>query len=146
MHGRSRGVEFYKTAFGAVEVMRLPGKDGKLMHAAIQIGGATLMLVDEMPEWGALSPKSLNGTPVTIHLYVSDVDAFFDRAVKAGARAKMPVADMFWGRPLRRSRRSVRPQLVGRHAAARGDTGRDPGSTEGHAAVRRGQAAALGRW
>jgi uncharacterized glyoxalase superfamily protein PhnB len=55
------------------------------------------MLVDEMPEWGALSPKSLHGTPVTIHLYVEDVDAFVDRAVKAGASLKMPVADMFWG-------------------------------------------------
>jgi PhnB protein len=95
--GAAEAIEFYKKAFGAVETMRLPGKDGKLMHAAIQIGGATIMLVDEMPEWGALSPKSLNGTPVTIHLYVEAVDAFFDRAVKAGATAKMPVADMFWG-------------------------------------------------
>ncbi len=95
--GAAEAIDFYKKAFGAVEMMRLPGKDGKLMHAAIQIGGATIMLVDEMPEWGALSPKSLNGTPVTIHLYVEDVDRFFDRAVKAGATAKMPVADMFWG-------------------------------------------------
>jgi PhnB protein len=95
--GAAEAIAFYKKAFGAVETMRLPGKDGKLMHAAIQIGKGTIMLVDEMPEWGALSPKSLNGTPVTIHLFVDDVDAFFDRAVKAGATAKMPVADMFWG-------------------------------------------------
>jgi uncharacterized glyoxalase superfamily protein PhnB len=95
--GAADAIEFYKKAFGAVEMVRLPGKSGKLMHAAVQIRGATIMLVDEMPEWGALSPKSLNGTPVTIHLYVDDVDAFVDRAVKAGATVKMPVADMFWG-------------------------------------------------
>jgi len=95
--GAAAAIAFYKKAFGAVEMMRLPGKGGKLMHAAIQIGGATIMLVDEMPEWGALSPKSLNGTPVTIHLYVDDVDSFVERASKAGATVKMPVADMFWG-------------------------------------------------
>src|SRR5262249_50258699 len=80
--GAADAVEFYKKAFGAVEMMRLPGKDGKLMHASIQIGGATVMLVDELPQWGCRSPKSLKGTPVTIHLYVDDVDAFMDRAVK----------------------------------------------------------------
>ena len=95
--GAADAINFYRKAFGAVETMRLPGKDGRLMHAAIQIGRASIMLVDEMPEWGALSPKSLKGTPVTIHLYVDDVDAFVDRAVKAGATLKMPVADMFWG-------------------------------------------------
>jgi PhnB protein len=95
--GAADAISFYRKAFGAVETMRLPGKDGKLMHAAIQIGGASIMLVDEMPEWGALSPKSLKGTPVTIHLYVEDVDAFVERAVQAGATLKMPVADMFWG-------------------------------------------------
>jgi PhnB protein len=95
--GAADAINFYREAFGAVETMRLPGKDGKLIHAAIQIGGASVMLVDEMPEWGALSPKSLKGTPVTIHLYVEDVDAFVDRALKAGATLKMPVADMFWG-------------------------------------------------
>jgi uncharacterized glyoxalase superfamily protein PhnB len=77
--------------------MRLAGPSGKLMHAGIRIGAAPIMLVDEMPEWGALSPKALNGTPVAIHLYVDDVDAFVARAVKAGATLKMPVADMFWG-------------------------------------------------
>ena len=95
--GAAQAIDFYKKAFGAVEVMRLPGKDGRLMHAALEIGRATIMLADEMPEWGSLSPTSLKGTPVTIHLYVDDVDAFFARAVKAGATAKMPVADMFWG-------------------------------------------------
>jgi uncharacterized glyoxalase superfamily protein PhnB len=95
--GAADAIEFYKRAFGAVETFRLPGQEGKLMHAAVEIGRATIMLVDEMPEWGSLSPKSLNGTPVTIHLYVDDVDAFVERAVAAGATVKMPVADMFWG-------------------------------------------------
>ena len=95
--GAADAIDFYKKAFGAIETTRLPGKDGRLMHAAIEIGGASIMLVDEMPQWGSLSPKSLKGTPVTIHLYVADVDAFVDRAVKAGATLKMPVADMFWG-------------------------------------------------
>lgn len=95
--GAADALAFYKKAFGAEEMMRLPGPNGKLMHAAIQIRGATVMLVDEMPEHGALSPKSLKGTPVTIHLNVDDVDAFVSRAVKSGATVKMPVADMFWG-------------------------------------------------
>jgi len=67
------------------------------MHAAIGIGDSTVMLVDEMPEWGALGPKALKGSPVTIHLYVDDVDAFVARAVKAGAKITMPVEDQFWG-------------------------------------------------
>ena len=95
--GAANAIKFYKKAFGAVETMRLPGRDGRLMHAAMRIGGASIMLADEMPEWGALSPKSLKGTPVTIHLYVNDVDEFVGRAVKAGATLKLPVADMFWG-------------------------------------------------
>jgi PhnB protein len=95
--GAADAIAFYKKAFGAVEKGRLAGKDGKLMHASIDVCGASVMLVDEMREWGALSPKALKGTPVTIHLYVDDVDQFVKRAVKAGAAVKMPVADMFWG-------------------------------------------------
>ncbi|MEO7338181.1 MAG: VOC family protein [Caldimonas sp.] len=90
-------IEFYKKAFGAVETSRLPGPDGRLMHAAVKIGDSTLMLVDEMPEWGALGPKALKGSPVTVHLYTADVDAVFAQAVAAGAKTTMPVADMFWG-------------------------------------------------
>jgi PhnB protein len=90
-------IEFYKTAFGAVELTRLPGRGGKLMHGSVRIGDSVLMLVDEMPEWGALGPKSLKGSPVTIHLYVIDVDAAVAQAVAAGAKVTMPVADMFWG-------------------------------------------------
>ena len=90
-------IEFYKKAFGAVEEVRLLGPQGRIMHAMIRIGDSPIMLMDEMPEWGALGPKALKGSPVTIHLYVEDVDAVVDRAVKAGAKITMPVADMFWG-------------------------------------------------
>ena len=95
--GAADAIEFYKQAFGAVEESRLPGPGGKVMHALIRIGGSAIMLVDEAPEWGMLGPKSLKGSPVTIHLYVDDTDAFVARAVKAGAKVTMPVADMFWG-------------------------------------------------
>jgi PhnB protein len=95
--GAAKAIEFYKSAFGAEECARLPGPDGRLMHAAVKIGDSHVMLVDEMPEWGALGPKSLKGSPVTIHLYVDDVDAVVARAVKAGAKVTMPVADQFWG-------------------------------------------------
>src|SRR5574341_873263 len=95
--GAAQAIEFYKKAFGAVELARLPGPRGKLMHAMSRIGDSAVVLVDEMPEWGALGPKSLKGSPVTIHLYVDDADAFVARAVKAGAKVTMPVDDMFWG-------------------------------------------------
>jgi len=95
--GAAEAIEFYKKAFGAVEGARLPGPDGKLMHAMIRIGDSAVMLVDEMPQAGALGPKSLKGSPVTIHLYVEDVDAVVKRAVSLGARVTMPVDDMFWG-------------------------------------------------
>lgn len=90
-------IDFYKRAFGAIEMVRLPGPDGKLMHAAIAIDGAPVMLVDSNPAWNARSPKMLGGTPVSLHLYVADADAAAARAVAAGAKTIMPVADMFWG-------------------------------------------------
>jgi uncharacterized glyoxalase superfamily protein PhnB len=96
-HDAGAAIDFYVKAFGAVEVGRLPGPDGRLWHGLIRIGDAALMLVDEFPEQGSLSPKALNGSPVTIHLYVGDVDATVARAVDAGATLTMPVADMFWG-------------------------------------------------
>jgi PhnB protein len=95
--GAADAIEFYKKAFNAVEMARLPGKDGKLMHASIRIGDSVVMLVDENPGFGMLGPKSLKGSPVTIHLYVEDADAFAARAVAAGAKITMPLADMFWG-------------------------------------------------
>jgi uncharacterized glyoxalase superfamily protein PhnB len=95
--GAAGAIEFYKKAFGAVEAARLPGPDGKLMHGMIRINGSPVMLVDENPQWGIVSPKSLKGTPVTIHLYVEDADAFVEKAVAAGAKVTMPVAEQFWG-------------------------------------------------
>ncbi len=95
--GAADAIEFYKKAFNAVEEGRLPGPQGRLMHAMVRIEGSAVMLVDEMPEWGAFGPKSLKGSPVTIHLYVEDVDAFVNRALGAGAKITMPLADMFWG-------------------------------------------------
>jgi uncharacterized glyoxalase superfamily protein PhnB len=94
-------IEFYKKAFGAEEISRFPGPDGKrIMHAEITIGGQPLFLVDDFPEFrGGKSetPIALGGTPVTIHRYVEDCDAAIKRAEKAGATVKMPAADMFWG-------------------------------------------------
>src|SRR5262245_324456 len=95
--GAADAIEFYKKAFGAREEARLPGPNGRIMHAMIRIEGSPVMLVDEMPEWGALSPKSLKGSPVTIHVYVKDADSFVARAAAAGAKVTMPVAEMFWG-------------------------------------------------
>jgi PhnB protein len=90
-------IEFYKKAFGATEVMRLAQPDGKLGHAEIKIGGAAIMLADEFPEFGVHSPKTIGGSPVTIHLYVENVDAFFAKAVDAGAIVKQTVKDEFYG-------------------------------------------------
>jgi PhnB protein len=95
--GAADAIDFYVKAFGAIEVSRLPGPNGRLMHGAVRIGDSSLMLVDEMPEWGALGPRALKGTPVTIHLYVEDVDAAVAKAAAAGAKITMPVTDMFWG-------------------------------------------------
>ena len=95
--GAADAIEFYKKAFAAVETARLPDPQGKIAHAMIRIGDANVMLVDEFPEMGSLSPKALKGSPVTLHLYVENVDATVERAVKAGAKITMPVADMFWG-------------------------------------------------
>lgn len=95
--GATDAIDFYRRAFNAVEVMRLPGAPGKLMHAEIRIGDSSLMLVDEMPEWGSFGPATLKGSPVTLHLYVADADAAFAQAIAAGASVKMPLADAFWG-------------------------------------------------
>lgn len=94
----ARAVEFYQKAFGAKarNVSYMP--DGKrVMHAELKIGDSILMLNDEFPEWHVLSPKSRGGSSVTIHMYVKDVDAAFQRAVSAGATVTMPVMDAFWG-------------------------------------------------
>jgi PhnB protein len=95
--GAGAAVDFYVKAFGAHEVARLPGPDGKIMHAEIKIGDSHVMLADEFPQCGSMSPKTLKGTPVTIHLYVKDADAVIQQAVAAGATVVMPAQDMFWG-------------------------------------------------
>ena len=91
-------IEFYTRAFGATERSRSVGPDGtSILHAELRIGDSALFLLDESPAWGTKSPLSLGGSPVTIHLYVEDVDAVFERAMRAGAEVTMPVADQFWG-------------------------------------------------
>jgi uncharacterized glyoxalase superfamily protein PhnB len=95
--GAADAIEFYKRAFGATETGRLPGPDGKIMHAQIRIGDSAIMLAEENEKYGIFGPKHLKGTPVTIHLYVEDSDALVARAAEAGARVTMPVEEMFWG-------------------------------------------------
>jgi PhnB protein len=97
IRGAARALEFYKEAFGATETMRLPGPGGTVMHAEIRIGDSPIMLSDEFPDMGAKSPPALGGSPVTISLYVEDVDAFVARAVAAGATLIHPVKDQFYG-------------------------------------------------
>ena len=99
VRGAAQAIEFYKKAFGAVEVSRAPMPDGKtLMHADIKIGDSRLFLVDDMPGMsGCPTTAEAGATTVSFHLYVEDVDAVFNRAVTAGAKVTMPVADMFWG-------------------------------------------------
>lgn len=93
-----RAIDFYKQAFGAKERGVMKGPDGKVMHAELMIGDSIVMLADEFPEFGALSPESGGGgSSMGLHIYLDNVDAAFDRAVKAGARVEMPVMDQFWG-------------------------------------------------
>jgi uncharacterized glyoxalase superfamily protein PhnB len=93
----ARAIEFYKQAFGAQERGVAKGPDGKVMHAELKIGDSVIMLSDEYPEFGSLSPQSVGGSPMGLHIYIENVDAAFDRAVKAGAQVEMPVMDQFWG-------------------------------------------------
>lgn len=90
-------LEFYKSALGAEVLNVAKGPDGKIMHASLRIGDSMLMLNDEMPEYGALSPLANGGSGVTIHIYTEDVDSAYNRAVSAGAKVKMPLMDQFWG-------------------------------------------------
>ncbi len=93
----AQALDFYKRALGATERMRLTAPDGKIGHAEIDIGGSVVMLADEHPEMDALGPKTVGGTPVSLHVYVDDVDARFKQAIAAGAKQKRPIADMFYG-------------------------------------------------
>lgn len=95
--GAAQALDFYKQAFGAEERLRIAGPDGRVMHAEITIGGAVVMLNDEAPDWDALSPQTIGGSPCAIMLYVHDADAVIDRAAKAGATVTMPAQDQFYG-------------------------------------------------
>lgn len=95
--GAEAAIAFYTRVLGASERMRLPMPGGKLGHAELELGEALIMLSDEAPEMGIVGPRSIGGTPVTLNLYVEDVDAVFAKAVEAGAKATRPVQDHFYG-------------------------------------------------
>jgi PhnB protein len=90
-------IEFYKKAFGATEVMRMQAPGGKIGHAELKIGDSMIMMADEFPGSASRSPKSMGGTCAGVFLYVTDVDAMFQKAVDAGAKVEMPLANQFWG-------------------------------------------------
>jgi uncharacterized glyoxalase superfamily protein PhnB len=95
--GAREALQFYAKAFGAKEVMVMPGPGGGVMHAEMKLGDSHFFINDEFPQMGAKGPHSIGGSPVTIHLYVPDVDKLFNQAVAAGSTPLMPVTDMFWG-------------------------------------------------
>jgi PhnB protein len=97
VQGAAKAIEFYKKAFGATELFRMPGPGDQVMHAEIKIGNSPIMLADEMPEMGYRGPQALGGTPVSLMLYIEDVDALAGRATVAGARVLRPVQDQFYG-------------------------------------------------
>jgi PhnB protein len=93
----AQAIEFYKKALGAKELMRMATPNGKIGHAELKIGNSIIFLTDESPEMGTKSPQTLGGTAASLYLYVEDVDKAFQRAIDAGGKTSMPVADMFWG-------------------------------------------------
>lgn len=97
VRGASDAIDFYRRAFGAEEIHRMAGPEGSVMHAEIRIGTSIVMLGDENPQWGMLSPLSTNGVSSSLHLYVDDADAVFERALREGAKVRMPMEDAFWG-------------------------------------------------
>ena len=93
-----KAIDFFKRAFGAEEIDVMTGPDGRVMHAEIRLADSILMMGEENPAWPQFkSAETLGGSPISLHLYVADVDAAFKRALDAGAKADMPVQDMFWG-------------------------------------------------
>jgi PhnB protein len=97
VQGAERAASFYRDAFGAEEVERIPTPDGRLMSVQLRIGDSVLHVADEFPEMAVLAPPTIGGTPVVLALDVPDADAVFARAIAAGAEVRQPLADMFWG-------------------------------------------------
>lgn len=97
INGATAALDYYTRAFGAVELFRMPAPEGKIGHAEIKIGDSPIMLADEAPEMGYKSPQSLGGSPVSIMIYVEDVDTVFNRAIAAGGKEQRPVKDQFYG-------------------------------------------------
>ena len=95
--GATEAIDFYKKAFGATELFRMPAPEGKIGHAEIKIGNSPIMLADEFPEMGYKSPRSLGGSPVSLMIYVDDVDTVFKQAIAAGGKEQRPVKDQFYG-------------------------------------------------
>jgi PhnB protein len=95
--GAAAAIDYYKQAFGATELLRMPAPGGKVGHAEIKIGDSPIMLADEHPDMGYKSPQTLGGSPVSIMIYVADVDKVFDQAIAAGGKAQRPVKDQFYG-------------------------------------------------
>jgi PhnB protein len=95
--GATAAIEFYKSVLGASERMRMPGPDGRLGHAELQLGESVIMLADENAAMGIRGPKTIGGTPVTLHVYVEDSDAAFERALNAGATSLRPIENQFYG-------------------------------------------------
>lgn len=97
VHDGAAAIDYYKRAFGAKEVFRMDGPDHKVAHAEVQIGDSRVMLADESPKMKAFSPRSIGGSPVSLMIYVEDVDTVFSTAIKAGGTVNHPVEDMFYG-------------------------------------------------
>ena len=97
VHDADAAIAFYAAVFGAVERLRLDGPGGQIGHAELAIGDSLIMLSDEYPDMGVMAPGTIGGTPVTLHVYVEEVDTTFDEAIKAGATAVRPVEDKFHG-------------------------------------------------
>ncbi len=97
VRGAGKAIDFYKAVFGATETMRFPAPDGRIGHAELKIGGALFMIADEYPELGHRDPRDVGGTPVSVMVYVPDVDALVATAIRHGARIRRPLADQFYG-------------------------------------------------
>jgi PhnB protein len=95
--GAAAAIDFYKSVLGATEKMRMDGPEGKVGHAELELGDSVIMLADEHPEMDARGPRTVGGTPVSVHVYVEDADGVFERAVDAGAKELRPVEDKFYG-------------------------------------------------